>query len=358
VSDFVFRAESGEALRSEPAPVDDSSSADDALKRLRKGEVLLYRGDFHNAKQLLSAMARRLEAAKTSSVRDAYRAERKLRAEEQRTLGHLLVELDGHYRLSLKRAPDVAKACEWAWGPPPPRTLTPLKTLLGVIGAAQWRTKGLKVPGLEGTLEPHYGVYSPTRNDYVALLDGLDARGKTVFDVGTGTGVLSFVLLQRGAKSATGSDVEPLAVACARANAQRLKLSDRFTAVERDGFPDGRADLVVCNPPWIPEPPRTRLDRAVFDEGGAFVQRFLRELPEHLTPGGRGVLLISDLPELLGLRAPGWLEEQLAAAGLEVESVKQTAPAHPKSKDRDDPLYQARSRETVRSLLLKVRNRP
>lgn len=33
-----------------------------------------------------------------------------------------------------------------------------------------------------------------------------------------------------------------------------------------DLFPDGRADLIVCNPPWIPARPISLLDHAVYDE--------------------------------------------------------------------------------------------
>jgi predicted RNA methylase len=351
--DFTFRSDGADVPAGTPAEIDDRITADEALKRVRKGEWLLYRGDFHNARQLLAAMGRRLNPGpKPASLLEAWKTERRLRGEQARTLGHVLVELDEQYRLALPRAPDVVQACEWAWGKPSGRTLTPLKTLNGVLGAAQWREKGLKVPGLEGTLEPHYGVYTPTRFDYLTLLDGLDVRGKTVFDLGTGTGVLGFVLLQRGAASAIGTDVEPAAIACARANAERLGLSNRFTAEERDGFPDGRAGLVVCNPPWIPETPRSRLDRAVYDEGGRWLERFLTGLPAHLEPEGRGALILSDLAERIGLRSKGWLEERVARAGLTVEKRSETQPQHPKSRDEEDLLFEARSEERIRLFVL------
>jgi SAM-dependent methyltransferase len=354
---FVYRSEGAGPAPERLSPVDDRLRADEALKRVRKGEVLLYQGDFRNAKQLLSAMGRRLGGgAKATTPKQAFLAQRRLKEEEQRTLGHLVVELDQGYRLLLRSAPEVARACEWAWGPAPARTVTPLKTLLGVLGAEQWRLKGLAVPGLTGTLEPRYGVYTPTRHEYVPLLAEVDARGKTVFDVGTGSGVLAFVLLQQGAAQATGTDVEPAAVACARANAERLGLGGRFSAVEADGFPEGKADLVVCNPPWIPHPPRTRLDRAVYDEGGAFLGRFLDGLAAHLAAGGRGLLLLSNLPELLGLREAGWLPARIREAGLEVERQASTAPTHGRARDREDPLFEARSKEVTTLYVLRPRS--
>ncbi len=206
----------------------------------------------------------------------------------------------------------------------------------------------LAVPYLEGLLRPHYGVYLPTREDYVELMQTIpDVAGKRVFDVGTGTGVLSFLLLQRGARSAVGSDTEPRAIACARENAENLGLAARFEAIETDLFPEGKADLVISNPPWIPEPPKNRLDRAVFDPGSDFLRRFLEGLNEHLEPEGLGLLLLSDLAVLLGLRQAGWLDEHLARSGLQVKWKRSTVARHPKAMDPSDALHAVRSREVT-----------
>jgi methylase of polypeptide subunit release factors len=124
-----------------------------------------------------------------------------------------------------------------------------------------------------------------------------------------------------------------------------MGFGDRFEAVRADLFPEGRADLVVCNPPWVPERPKTALDRAVFDPGGRFLEAFLSGLSDHLTPGGEGWLIISDLPELLGLRQPGDLDAAFARAGLEVAWRRSIAPSHPKVSEQSDPLHSVRARE-------------
>lgn len=349
-SSFRWMTESATPAPSTLWPVGDALSADDALKRVRRGDFLLYEGDFHNAKQLLGAMGRRLRRpAKTRSPLEAFRAERRVRALEHETLGRLVVALDAEYRLALPRAPDVALACRQVWGPSGGEvTVVALKTLLGLLGAAEWRKKGLPVPGLSRPLTPHYGVYAPTRTDYVELLRKLPGvKGARCFDLGTGTGVLSLLLLELGAASVVGTDVEPRAVACAQENAERFGVTDRFTVEGRALYPDGRADLVVCNPPWLPEAPKNRVDRAVFDEGGAMLEGFLAGLAAHLTPGGRGVLLLSDLAELLGLRTAGWLDGELARHGLRVLSKTSVKAKHGKAKDPRDPLHAVRSRETT-----------
>jgi SAM-dependent methyltransferase len=346
----LWHSESGDPPPERATPVDERLNAATALRRAQQGEYLLYQGDYRNAQQLLAAMGRRLASKRrgpTRSPLEIFRQERLAREREHRILSRLVVTVDAAYNLSLARAPDVRDACRAVWGDPKGLVaLVPLKTLWGMMGAAEWYRKGLEVPGLQGRIHPHYGVFVPTRHEYVDLLVAAPRpQGQRAFDIGTGTGVLSFLLLQRGASSVLATDVEPRAIACARENATRLNLADRFQAIERDLFPEGSADLVVCNPPWLPEPPKNRLDRAIFDPDQRFLRAFLEGLAGHLLPGGQGYLFLSNLAELLGLRPAHFLSELLDRSGLEV-IWKQSAPArHPKAQDEADPLHEVRSRE-------------
>jgi predicted RNA methylase len=347
----IWRGDDDDAPPGRVALVDDRLTADGALRRARRGEYLLYVGDYRNARQLLDALGRRAGRARKGaprSVLEAFRQERAARAREHQVLSRLLVSLDAEYQLKVRRAPAVDAACRLAWGEPSGTTVVPLNTLLGVVGAGEWHEKGIPVPGLKGRLHPGYGVFLPTRSEYLELiLQAPSPTGKRVFDVGTGTGVLAFIMLQRGAVQAVATDVDPRAISSAQADATRLKLADRFEVVERELFPEGKADLIVCNPPWIPEVPRTRLDRAVFDPESRFLLAFLAGVREHLAPAGEAYLFQSDLAELIGLRPREFLEQAFQEAGLEVAWTK-TAPAkHPRSKDESDPLYAARSREMV-----------
>jgi methylase of polypeptide subunit release factors len=353
---FDWRSESDAPAPERLTPVDDRLTAAEAVRRTRRGEFLLYEGDFHNAKQLLAAMGRRLNARRARTgergsaanpvhFARAFAAERAERALEQQTLGRIVVALDRQWALQLRRAPDVSLACRQALGRAThERTVLSLKMLLGMLGAAEWRRKGLDVPGLEGRLMPHWGVYVPTRTDYLQLLEHLSVSGQRLIDLGTGTGVIALMLLQRGARHVTGTDTDERAVACATENAQRLGLSARFTAVRADGYPDERADLAVCNPPWLPAEPKTRIDRAVFDEGSRFLLTFLDGLPAHAKAGA---LILSNLAELLGLREPGWLDAQFARYRLKLTMKHSLKPTLDRAYDRSDPLYPARSSEVT-----------
>lgn len=349
---LAWKSESDASSPTQWSVVGDALKADDALKRVRRREWLLYEGDFHNARQLVAAMGRRLKKPTSAgSPLEAFRAERAARALEHETLGHVLVELDSKWALpKLKRAPpDVAFACKLAWGAAPREgTLVSLKTLLGVLGAAEWTKKGLEVPGLPKKLVTRYGVYVPTRTDYVELLRRVgEVKGAKCFDIGTGTGVLALLLLQKGAASVIGTDLEPRAIECARENARVFGVGERFVVEERALFPDGKADVVVCNPPWVPEAAKNRFDRAVFDDGRAMLNGFLSGLASHLSARGRGLLIISNLAELLGLREVGALEKSFGEHGLKCVRTFEQGAKHGKAKDTEDPLHAVRSKEVT-----------
>jgi SAM-dependent methyltransferase len=358
----------------------DGITAAEALARVRRGETLVYAaGDYHNARQLLAAMARRLErgapggsrpsggrrgrpaaapssreAAGPAALAERFRAERATRALAHEVLGRLVVPLapmQGRWSVPLRRAPDVAAACEEVLGPPREPALLALRDLLGLVGAHEWRRRGVEVPALGARVHPHHGVYAPVRGEYVDLVAEAAARwppaGKAAFDVGTGTGVLAFVLARAGA-SVVATDREPRAVACARENAARLGLAAAVEVVEADLFPPGEADVVVSNPPWIPADAHSALERAVYDPGGAFLERLVLGLPTRLRPGGEGWVVLSDLAERLGLRAAGHVEALAARAGLAVADRLERRPAHPRAADRADPLHAARAAEVTR----------
>jgi methylase of polypeptide subunit release factors len=222
-----------------------------------------------------------------------------------------------------------------------------LRELLGLVGAQQWHEKGVAIAGLEGHIHPCYGVYSPLRGEYLALIAQapLPAGCAQAFDIGTGTGVIAALLVRRGVARVTATDQDPRALACANENLQRLGLAQRVQVLEADLFPAGQAALVVCNPPWVPARPSAPVEHAIYDPDSRMLRGFLQGLAAHLAPQGEGWLILSDLAEHLGLRTRdellGWIKE----GGLEVAGRQDARPQHPKAMDTQDPLHAARSRE-------------
>ncbi|HWD78015.1 MAG TPA: methyltransferase, partial [Kribbella sp.] len=105
--------------------------------------------------------------------------------------------------------------------------------------------------------------------------------------------------------------------------------------LQTDLFPPGAADLIVCNPPWIPAKPLTPLDRAVYDENSRMLRDFLATARRHLRPGGEVWLVLSDLAEHLGLRTRGQLLELIRSGGLQVLGRTNTTPQHPRARARE-----------------------
>jgi methylase of polypeptide subunit release factors len=358
---------------------DDTTTADAAYARLRRGTTLLWQGDFHNGRQLIRAVDRRLtkQAARkgkkkqsAGTAADLFLRQREDRARRAEILGRIVVDLaerDGQWLLDLHRAPDVAGACGHAYGAPSrgESRRTPFTALQGVLGAYQWHLNGVEVPALGEKVYPDYGVFSPTRSEYVDLVDDVAAaflpslnEGASVLELGTGTGVLAAVLARRGAVRVTATDVNPRAVACARANLDRLGVGERCEVVEADLWPavsettrstetTDAADIVVFNPPWLPGTPTSELELGVYDASSDALRRFLTELTDHLTDGGEGWLVLSDLAEHLGLRTREQLETWISDGGLQVLGRSDTTPRHPKVLREDDPLHVARSREVT-----------
>lgn len=356
-----WRTANGAPVPSCIVVIDDSVPASVALRLARSGSGLLWRGDFHNARQLLRAMGRRLPqpAAQGSEPADVFQANRDVRSDRATLLGKVLIELEQDYSIRLRRAPYVRAACWHAYGQPMDESLhTPgeaslvsLPELLGVVGAYEWHRKGIDIAALGARIHPAYGVFAPTRNEYIDLVAGAPLpKGidhPVAFDIGTGTGVLAAVLARRGVHEVLATDINPRAVECARENMRQLGFADRVRVAEADIWPGGRrrADLIVCNPPWLPGRPTSPLELGIYDPASDVLNRFLRQLPDHLTPQGEGWLILSDLAEHLGLRTRDELLARVADAGLAVAGRDETAPRHSRVTDRTDPLHAARARE-------------
>ncbi len=247
-------------------------------------------------------------AARPATPAETFHLHRQARAQRARTLGALLIPLDGDYGIPLRRAPDIRLACLEAYGVAQGASTVSLRSVLGLIGAHEWRTTEFEIEAVGGRIHPHYGVFAPIRREYVDLvamapLPDFGTSPRVAFDIGTGKGVLAAVLARRGISRVVATDLDPRALACASENLARLGLSEQVDVLKADLFPAGRAALVVCNPPWIPARPSSPIERGIYDPDSQMLLGFLRALPEHLEPGGEGWLILSDLAEHLGLRS-------------------------------------------------------
>ncbi|MFT4171565.1 MAG: class I SAM-dependent methyltransferase [Rhodocyclaceae bacterium] len=347
-----WRSEGGAPVPARVVVADDTLTADAAYRLACEGTALLWRADFHNGRQLLQAMARRADRKARKPAKDtaeAFHLHRQAQAQRARTLGMLLIPFDAGHHIPLRRAPDVGEACTQVYGEADAPYVASLRELQGLIGAFEWRKKGVEIAALDGRIHPYYGVFSPVRGEYVELVAKapLPAGAALAFDIGTGTGVLAAMLAKRGLARIVASEQDPRALACAADNLARLGVAERVELAQVDLFPAGQADLIVCNPPWVPARPSSAIEHAVYDPDSRMLRGFLAGLAAHLAPRGEGWLILSDFAEHLGLRSRehllGWIE----AGGLVVRDRLDIRPRHPKAMDQNDPLHAARRAEVT-----------
>ena len=238
-----WRSESGVATPKRVRIADDTMKADEAYRLACEGTALLWRGDFQNARQLLVAMSRRADhkpPKKSDIPSEMFNLHRQAQSQRARTLGMLLIPLSADYTIPLRRAPDVLDACRAVYGTQGTPSVVSLRELLGLIGAFEWRKKGVEIPVLGDRIYPHYGVFSPVRGEYVALVNDTPLPSlELAFDIGTGTGVLAAVLARRGVQRVIATELDPRALACARQNLAQLRLSTTVEVLQADLFPEG-----------------------------------------------------------------------------------------------------------------------
>jgi methylase of polypeptide subunit release factors len=376
-----WRSEAGNPPPKKVIVADDRIPADVAYKLVCEGTGLLWRGDFQNARQLLQALARRIDkqserksvktadkkdkadkkdtgknATPATSITQTFHQHRQAQAQRARILGMLLVPLEADYAIPLRRAPDVSQACEEVYGAGKEASVATMREVLGLIGAHEWRKKGVPVPALDGSIHPYYGVFSPVRGEYIDLIGRANLPSvQLAFDIGTGTGVLAALLVKRGVKHVVATDQSARALECAAENLKRLGVDKQIELVTADLFPPGQAPLIVCNPPWVPAKPSSPIEHAIYDPDSRMLRGFLDGLAAHLTPNGEGWLILSDFAEHLGLRSRAELQAMFDKAGLRVALKQDIKPRHPRSSDAEDPLHAARVKEVTSLWVLKAK---
>jgi release factor glutamine methyltransferase len=158
-----------------------------------------------------------------------------------------------------------------------------------------------------------------------------------ILDLGTGSGCLLLAALTEfGAAWGLGLDRAQGAARVAARNAERLGLNDRAAFLVGDwaGAVNGRFDLVLSNPPYIPaadiaglEPEVTRHEPALALDGGAdgleAYRRLFGDLARLLTTSGKAVFEF-------GLGQETALAGLAEGQGLRVEGTRSDLAGHPR----------------------------
>ncbi len=136
------------------------------------------------------------------------------------------------------------------------------------------------------------------------LLDAwLTDRTRAALDLCTGNGSLAVIAaLAYPEITVDASDISPAALEIARVNVARHGLGERIRVLESDLFArlGGRYDLVLCNPPYVPDrnmaalPAEYRAEPALALAGGSdgmdLIRRIVADAPRHMNVGAVLVL--------------------------------------------------------------------
>ncbi len=146
-------------------------------------------------------------------------------------------------------------------------------------------------------LKLHPQVYEPAEDTFLLAENLAVKEGDLALDVGTGTGLIA-LMMARKARYVLGVDINPLAVGLARENARlngiknvEFHLSDLFENVS------GKFDVITFNAPYLPGEPEEPIDLALVggETGREVLDRFIREVPDYLKPGGTVQIVQSSI---------------------------------------------------------------
>jgi release factor glutamine methyltransferase len=183
------------------------------------------------------------------------------------------------------------------------------KELVSLRDLVKRRGQGEPLQHLLGTVEFCGFVFAvdkramvprPETEQLVELLQSrIQNQESRILDVGTGSGVIALSLAAKFPQAqVTAVDISEEALALARENAARLKVSDRVEFVKSNLFENlnERFELVIANFPYISMKDRQSLapevlhdpEIALFggERGDELIRRLIQEATPHLRPNG------------------------------------------------------------------------
>lgn len=284
-------------------------SVEAAADRLAGGGSFRVIDHYGRAADVLDALHDRLGPLPRMNG-EALRAERRRRRELACGLlvpiddGHVALSGGGSFSMLTELYPDHS------------RFWLPLVEAQALHRSHRRCAEGIRYAVLGHRVHPWHGVYAPTRTTHLELfatwLAQYSGAREHAVDVGTGCGVLAFQLARQGFARVTATDVNPNAVHSVARDVARQSPAPPITTQHGDLLTelDSPADVIVFNPPWMQGAVTEPLDRALYYEGDLF-ERFFAQSLRLLKPGGRVVVVYSNVMGLLRPDLPHPIEAEL-----------------------------------------------
>ena len=164
-------------------------------------------------------------------------------------------------------------------------------------------------------------IYEPREDSFLLEIEVKKySKGKKVLDVGSGSGILAKAALYSGAKG----------VLCVDINNECVKYlkKEGFKAIQSDLFSNvrGKFDLIVFNPPYLPEDEREDSESSRITSGGKkgneIIIRFLKESLNHLEENGIILIVVSNLTGKINFKKFGFKMRIIASKKIFMEKLE------------------------------------
>jgi len=290
---------------------DSNTDVRETLYAMREGNSVLITEFYSNGMLLLKELQKHLKIRlpnKTIKEQHAFRAE------YHKLSNQILLQITNK-EVAVEKSPKIGWFDKWYANKND--FLLTFPEVQRLNSAWQKYNKGIKVPVLRNKVQPYYGVYFPTRFDHLTLFDNwlkrYEGPKKSAIDVGVGSGVLSFQMVQHGFQKVFGTDTNPNSILGLKEFMGETKLSRK---IELDfgnlfGKWEKETELIVFNPPWLPAiSNEENIDESVYYNKNLF-PKFFAEANNRLTEDGKLVILFSNGAQIKKLTKENPIEKEL-----------------------------------------------
>ncbi len=285
------------------------------IAALEEGNFVLITEIYHNGLTLLKELHTHLNKKLRN---ESFQEQREYRSAYQKLSNLILIEIADHL-LVVKSSPTIGWLKKLY--PNDHNFFLSFPQIQGLNSAWQWYQNGISIPVLRNKIHPYYGTYFPTRFDHLELFNNWLKRyqgpKKSAIDIGFGSGILSFQIIEHGFQKVYGTDINPNAYVGLTAYMGTTKLSRK---IELDLAPlfgkwKQQTELIVFNPPWLPESGELdKMDEAIYYNDKLFPD-FFSEAKLRLLPTGKLVLLFSNLAQITNVTKEHPIEKELSEGG-------------------------------------------
>lgn len=267
--------------------------------KLRKGKQFCFQGTFGTAMTFYSWLKKQVNQKYPVHNYSSARLNKEML---QKCAGQLITKITNHKS-------DLTGAPENSWlkilYPEEEDFFLRFTDFLGMNGAWQWYQNGINFPNLKNPVHPFYGTYFPTRTEHLSLFDHwLSRQDKFVhtLDIGTGCGVLSQYMIKHDVDQITATDININCLYSVNQDLERYGNEEKIQLIHTsffDGLDASVYDLIVFNPPWIPEANPGFLDKAMYYDN-SFFEVFFDQAYDGMKNEAVLVIIFSTFAEVAG----------------------------------------------------------